>query len=118
MISFDVKGGGGIVAGFFTITRNLKFSIRVGPAQRVESVSFSARYGRPIHYALCHKLILFAVRLERTVGDNFRIIQLYITTVNKATPVHLHGLFGSDRPHAAGEDEDASINPALLGREG
>ena len=46
MISFDVKGGDGIVAGFFTVTRNLKFRIRAGPAQRVESVSFSAKYGR------------------------------------------------------------------------
>ena len=49
MISFDVKGGDGIVAGFFTVTRNLKFRIRVGPAQRVESVSFSAKYGWLIH---------------------------------------------------------------------
>ena len=46
----DVKGGGGIVAGFFTVTRNLKFRIRVGPAQRIESVSFSAKYGRLVHY--------------------------------------------------------------------
>jgi len=68
--------------------------------------------------SMYHKLISFAVRLERTVGDDFRIIQLYITTVNKAVPVNLHRLFGSDRPHAAGGDEEASINPALLGREG
>ena len=65
-----------------------------------------------------HKLIPFAAGLERTVSDDFRIIQLYITTVNKPAPVHLHGLFGSARPHAAGGDEEASINPALLGREG
>lgn len=58
--------------------------------------------------------MLFAVRLERTVGDDFRIVQLYITTVNQAAPVHLHEMFVSDRPHAAGEDEEASINPALL----
>ncbi|EDR07635.1 uncharacterized protein LACBIDRAFT_327502 [Laccaria bicolor S238N-H82] len=97
---FEVpEEGGGIVAGFFTVTRNLKFRIRAGPAQRIESVSFSAK-------------------LERTAGDDFRIIQLYITTVNKAAPIHLHGLFGSDSTHAAGREEEASINPALLEKKG
>ena len=114
----SLKEGGGIVAGFFTVTRNLKFRIRVGPAQRVESVSFSAKYGRLFTSSVYHKLIHLSFRLERTVGNDFRIVQLYITTVNKAAPIHLQWHSGSNSTHAAGGEEEASINPALLGREG
>ncbi|KDR67202.1 hypothetical protein GALMADRAFT_80058 [Galerina marginata CBS 339.88] len=80
-----------IVAGFFVVTRSMKFRIRAGPAQRLSYNSFSAKFAGP----------------PDAEGSRRRIAQLVITTLDVAAPIHLQGI-----PHA--ESANQGIDPALL----
>jgi hypothetical protein len=74
------SGPGGIIAGFFVVTRSLKFRIRAGPAQRQSLNSFTAKVEEgPI------------ITAEGRKEVGLRISQLFITSVEKAVPVHLRG---------------------------
>jgi len=70
------SGPGGIIARFFVVTRSLKFRIRAGPAQRQSLNSFTAKIEEDPATAVGHK------------EDGLRISQLFITSVEKAIPVH------------------------------
>ncbi|KAJ3995515.1 hypothetical protein F5050DRAFT_1573410 [Lentinula boryana] len=64
----------GIVAGYFIITRTLKFRIRAAPAKNYTHVSFSAKY--------------------ESIGDRDtrQIVQLFYTSTSKPAPVHIQGV--------------------------
>ncbi|KAJ3782395.1 hypothetical protein GGU10DRAFT_275605 [Lentinula aff. detonsa] len=64
----------GIVAGYFIITRTLKFRIRAAPAKNYTHVSFSAKY--------------------KSIGDRDtrQIVQLFYTSMSKPAPVHIQGV--------------------------
>ncbi|KAJ3504042.1 hypothetical protein NLJ89_g8149 [Agrocybe chaxingu] len=72
---------GGIVAGFFVVTRSMKFRIRAGPAQRLSYNTFSA------------KVETDAQVLGQDSGEGHRqITELFITHVDKAAPIHLQAV--------------------------
>ncbi|KAF9457645.1 hypothetical protein BDZ94DRAFT_1175100 [Collybia nuda] len=64
----------GIVAGSFAVTRSLKLRIRAGPAQTINYTVFSAK-----------------IVQDSSIndGDKRRIIQIFITSMVKAAPIHL-----------------------------
>ncbi|CAA7263069.1 unnamed protein product [Cyclocybe aegerita] len=72
---------GGIVAGFFVVTRSMKFRIRAGPAQRLSYNVFSA------------KVATDGQAPGSDSGEGCRqITELFITHVDKAAPIHLHAI--------------------------
>ncbi|KAF8957585.1 hypothetical protein BDZ97DRAFT_1845699 [Flammula alnicola] len=76
----EQHSAGGIVAGFFVVTRSMKFRIRVGPAQRLSFNSFSAKIDENPDAQ------------PGPDGTRLRITQLFITSVDKAAPIHLQGI--------------------------
>ncbi|KAF8990717.1 hypothetical protein BDQ17DRAFT_1371586 [Cyathus striatus] len=78
VIEIVKEGGGdkeGLVAGFFVVTRDLKFRIRAGPARRSSFNSFSAK-------------IESDTSIPTTLGDRRRVTEFFITLVDYAAPVH------------------------------
>ncbi|KIM36908.1 hypothetical protein M413DRAFT_448832 [Hebeloma cylindrosporum] len=72
---------GGIIAGFFEVTRSLKYRIRAGPAQRESHNIFSSK--------------VEDLGKEESGDRKLRISEFFVTSVNKAVPVHLQNLPGS-----------------------
>ncbi|KAF5311357.1 hypothetical protein D9611_012640 [Ephemerocybe angulata] len=65
-----------IVAGFFGVKRLSTFRVRVGPAERHQQISFSAK-------------------IENSGGvDGSRISELFISSSHKAAPIHLQPIPG------------------------
>ncbi|PPQ83721.1 hypothetical protein CVT25_006125 [Psilocybe cyanescens] len=85
----------GIVAGSFVVTRSMKFRIRAGRAQRLNHNIFSAKIDTD-HSAQ-----------PDINGSKRRITGFFITSLDKAAPIHLQGV----PPQPA---ETTTINPALL----
>ncbi|KAG5640601.1 hypothetical protein H0H81_011792, partial [Sphagnurus paluster] len=85
-----------IVAGWFIVTRSLKFRIRVGHAQTIETIAFSAK-----NVPLCpappqtnidpaiHRIIRDA---SVKSGNQQRIVELFQTVSDQAAPIHLQGV--------------------------
>ncbi|KAF8815049.1 hypothetical protein BYT27DRAFT_7201146 [Phlegmacium glaucopus] len=67
-----ISGPGGIVAGFFVVTRSMKWKIRASAAQTLSYNSFSARISQE--------------------GGQTRITELLLTFHVQAAPIHLHGI--------------------------
>jgi len=67
----------GIVAGFFVVTRTLKFRIRAAPAQMNAFVTFSAKIEQGS---------------QDQNGDQRRIVQLLLTCIDKSPPIHLQSI--------------------------
>ncbi|PPQ79996.1 hypothetical protein CVT24_003851 [Panaeolus cyanescens] len=67
----------GIIAGFFVVTRSSHIRIRVGPAQRLNYNSFSAKVVSPPS--------------STPQNPQYRISQLFITSLDEAAPIHLEG---------------------------
>ncbi|KAF8901933.1 hypothetical protein CPB84DRAFT_1846630 [Gymnopilus junonius] len=66
-----------IVAGSFVVTRSMKFRIRAGPAQR-----------------LSHNIFSVKIEQDKSIpaddeGSQFRITHMFITSVEKAAPIHM-----------------------------
>ncbi|KAF8176942.1 hypothetical protein BJ912DRAFT_1063756 [Pholiota molesta] len=74
----DVKGG--IISGFFVIKSSMKFRIRAGPAQRFNFNTFSAK--------IDHK----PEAEPAGDGSRLRITELFITSIQKAAPIHFPGI--------------------------
>ncbi|KAF8161662.1 hypothetical protein B0H34DRAFT_806824 [Crassisporium funariophilum] len=70
----------GLVAGFFIVTRTMKFRIRAGPAQNLSYNSFSAQISRDPNGHLGSGKI------------PYRISQLFITSLARPAPIHLQGI--------------------------
>ncbi|KAJ3756634.1 hypothetical protein EV360DRAFT_84785 [Lentinula raphanica] len=68
----------GIVAGYFIITRTLKFRIRAAPAKNITHVSFSAK-------------ISHEPGAEKS-SDTKQIVQLFYTFKSIPAPVHFQGI--------------------------
>jgi len=68
----STSGPYGIVAGFFVVTRSLKFKIRASDAQSLSYNSFSARISQE--------------------GNQTRITELFLTSYNRAAPIHLQNI--------------------------
>ncbi|TFK34124.1 hypothetical protein BDQ12DRAFT_727167 [Crucibulum laeve] len=83
----------GIVAGFFVVTRTMKFRIRASPAQNNGYNSFSAKIDQD-------------PGAPSAAEDNWRITQLFLTTENKAAQIHLKS--------AAEPFDTATVNPSLI----
>ncbi|KAF8635326.1 hypothetical protein AX17_003945 [Amanita inopinata Kibby_2008] len=65
----DGEGEEGIVAGSYVLTRSLKFRVRVTPAQTTSHVVFSAK-------------------VRKWQGEERRIVEMFVTSVDKPVPVH------------------------------
>ncbi|KAJ3741589.1 hypothetical protein DFH05DRAFT_1578844 [Lentinula detonsa] len=75
----------GIVAGYFIITRTLKFRIRAASAKNYTHVSFSAKISNNPDLVQTS---------EKSSGDRDtrQIVQLFYTSMSKPAPVHIQGV--------------------------
>ncbi|KAG5653668.1 hypothetical protein H0H81_011420 [Sphagnurus paluster] len=76
----ESQAGTEIVAGWFVVTRSLKFLIRDTPAKTVETVAFSAKIAKDPSVQS---------------GDMQRIVELFQTVSDQAAPIHLQGEGGT-----------------------
>ncbi|KAG5633883.1 hypothetical protein H0H81_004599 [Sphagnurus paluster] len=76
----ESQAGTEIVAGWFVVTRYLKFLILDAPAETIETIAFSAK-----------------VAQDPSVksGDKKRIVELFQTVSDQAAPIHLPGIGGT-----------------------
>lgn len=92
----------GIVAGFVSVTRSLRFRIRAAPAQTTANIIFSAKCVAIITTSASAIAFLTIVlcRIGRdstppadgSQDDGRRIVQFFQTSVDKAAPIHLQSV--------------------------
>ncbi|KAF9445550.1 hypothetical protein P691DRAFT_675366 [Macrolepiota fuliginosa MF-IS2] len=68
----------GIVAGYFVVTRSMKFRIRAAPARTLQHCFFSAKVEE-------------GTQTEQGPGNRL-ISELFITSISKQAPIHLQGI--------------------------